>query len=81
MQLSDSRVGYVGSEVAQRCILLSEHIKTGRLEGYVERGHNVTVGAQVITEMEFSVEILNGRVIFGQRFEHHLVIRAPVFDQ
>lgn len=81
VQLSDSGVAYVGCEVSQRRVLLGEHVKTGRLKGHVERGHNVTVCTQVITEMEFSIEILNGRIIFGQRFEHHLVIRPPVFDQ
>lgn len=66
VQLSDSGVGYVGREVAQWRVLLGEHVKTCRLEGHVKRGHNVTVCAQVITEMEFSIEILNVRVIFGQ---------------
>lgn len=81
MQLPDPAVRYVGREVAQRCVFLCEHIKTGRLERHVECGYDVPVGAQVVAEMEFPVEILNGRVVFGQRFQHHLVVRTPVFDQ
>jgi len=68
VQLADPAVGYIGREVAQRRVFLREHVKTGRLERHVERGHDVPMGAQVIAEMEFPVEVLDGRVVFGQRF-------------
>lgn len=81
MQLADAVVGYVRREVAQRRVLLREHVKTGRLEGHVERGHDVPVAAQVVAEMELPVKVPDGRVVLGQRLQHHLVVRAPVLDQ
>lgn len=81
VQLPDTVVGYVGGEVAQRRVLLGEHVEAGRLERHVERGHDVAVRAQVIAEMELAVEVFDGRVVLGQRLQHHLVVRAPVLDQ
>lgn len=75
VQLADASFRYVGGEVAEGGVLLTEHVEPRGLKGYVMRRDDVLVCPQVESVVEFAVKVFDRHVRLGQSLQHHLCIR------